>query len=152
MIFEFVVHRLHWLSKIPLLPQIFDAALLACTALTRPAQVTAMDRLEQNLLSIAGVTIQPHRFGGVGFVFAGEELAHLHGNGLLDLRVTREIAGDLTESGAALPHHLFGKSAWVSFWIRTDENVAQGCELFVCALTVKKNLPYPLLSMRPCRP
>lgn len=115
--FRFVVHRLHWLARVPILPQLFDALLLAWTTLFHRRRLRAMEEVEDFVLQIPGMRTCVHRFGGIGFVCNGCEFAHLHGNGLLDVHLTRERAAAWIASGHAKPHHLFGPSAWVSYWM-----------------------------------
>ena len=59
----------------------------------------------------------------------GQEFAHLHGNGLLDVKLTREGAAELVSTGRAAPHHLFGPSAWVSFWLRSRHDLDRALAL-----------------------
>lgn len=126
--FRFVVHRLRWLAHVPLAPQFFDALLLAWTALVNRSRLRAIEALESAAFELPGVAPCLHRFGGIGFAHAGVEFAHLHGNGLLDVHLTRERADALVATGCAEPHHVFGPSAWISFWVRspTDVNAALG--------------------------
>jgi hypothetical protein len=126
--FHFVVHRLRWLTHVPLAPQFFDALLLAWTALVNRPRLRAIEALESAAFELPGVAPCLHRFGGIGFAHDGVEFAHLHGNGLLDVHLTRERAAALAATGRAAPHHVFGPSAWISFWVRspTDVNAALG--------------------------
>ena len=119
MIFEFIVRRLRWLARVPLAPQVLDALLLAWTALFHRGRFAALEALEDRALRIPGVRPCRHRYGGIGFARGGCEFAHLHGNGLLDVRLTRECADSMIAAGLANPHHVFGPSAWVSFWVRS---------------------------------
>ena len=129
MIFEFIVRRLRWLARVPLLPHIFDALLLAWTALFHREQFAAMEALEARALRFPGVRTCRHRFGGIGFERGGCEFAHLHGNGLLDVQLTRECAEITVAAGIARPHHLFGPSAWVSFWVRSEADLPDAARL-----------------------
>ena len=129
MIFEFVVHRLHWLSRVPFAPHLFDAFLLTSTAIFHPETIRAMELFERRVLELPDIKLCRHRFGGTGFVRSGDEFAHLHGNGLLDVRLTCEIAKAINADGLALPHHLFGPSAWVSFWIRSLDDLPNAMQL-----------------------
>src|SRR5260221_14268209 len=98
--FHFVVRYLHWLSRVPGLPQFFDALLLMTTCVVRRSRVVAMERLESEALRLPGVSLKVHRFGGIEFVEKeGRELGHLHGHGLLDVAVGREAADLLIASG-----------------------------------------------------
>lgn len=129
MIFEFIVRRLRWLARVPLAPQMFDALLLAWTALFHRERIAAMEAIEAYALGLPGVQPCPHRFGGTGFARAGREFAHLHGNGLLDVHLTRERAQTIVAAGGACPHHVFGPSAWVSFWVRAKSDVPDALRL-----------------------
>ena len=112
--FRFVVRYLRRLAAIPLAPQIFDALLLAWTALFHREKLRAIEALEIAALRLPGVRQTTHPFGGIGFVRDGREFAHVHGNGLLDVKLTRERASQLVDAGSAGPHHVFGRSAWIS--------------------------------------
>ena len=120
--FRFVVHRLRWLARIPLAPQLFDALLLVWTALFHRKKLRAIEALQTSALRLSGVKGTTHRFGGFGFVRNGCEFAHVHGNGLLDVKLTRERASELIAEGLAEPHHVFGLSVWISFWLRTTDD------------------------------
>jgi hypothetical protein len=39
------------------------------------------------------------------------------------------MARELVAAGRAEVHHVFGESAWVSYWVRGEEDVAGGVEL-----------------------
>lgn len=121
--FRFVVRRLRWLAHVPLAPQMFDACLLLWTALFHRERLAAMESLEAAALHLLGVIPRVHRFGGIGFLREGREFAHLHGNGLLDVELTRERANELVAARRALPHHVFGPSKWISFWLRSLDDV-----------------------------
>jgi hypothetical protein len=128
-IFEFVVRRLHWMARIPGAPHLFEAFLLVGTAMFHRPRLAAMERIEREILQVPAVRLGVHRFGGTGFTIEGHEFAHLHGNGLLDVQLRREDADKVVAAGWAKPHHLFGPSSWVSFWIHTDECVTTALQL-----------------------
>jgi hypothetical protein len=128
-IFGFVVRRLRWLARVPLAPHIFDSLLLTWTAMFQRQRFAAMEQLEAQALGFPGVERCRHRFGGIGFVRGQLEFAHLHGNGLLDVHLTRECAASLVAAGRACPHHVFGPSAWVSFWVRSEADLPNAVEL-----------------------
>jgi hypothetical protein len=120
---------LKWLGRIPGAPQIFDAILLAATALFRPACLRGISAIESAVRRWPGVRIGVHRFGGMGFFFRGKESSHIHGNGLLDCFVGRANRDRLIVSGRAVAHHVFPHSGWISFWVRDDEDVEAALEL-----------------------
>jgi hypothetical protein len=120
---------LKWLARIPGAPLIFDAMLLAGTALFRPARLRAMSAIEAAVGQWPGMRVRVHRLGGIGFFHRGKESSHIHGNGLLDCHVGRDGRDALVSSGRALPHHLFPRSGWVSFWIEDEQDVGSALEL-----------------------
>jgi hypothetical protein len=103
-------------------------------ALVHSPRLAAMEALEAAVLRIPGVRPAVHRLGGVEFLYLDHELGHLHGNGLLDVRVGAKEARMLVSAGNAELHHVFGESAWVSFWIRTPEDVPRGMNLLQKAM------------------
>lgn len=138
--FAWIVRRVHWLSRVPGFPQAFDAMLLMWTFVTNRPRFAAIEELEARVLQLPGVHLQPHRFGGIGFGIGGREIAHLHGNGLLDIHVTRQIADEWIAEGRALPHHVFGRSAWVSVWLRGAEDCGRLAGLIAEARGIPKNV------------
>ena len=133
MIFEFVVHRLKWLARIPGAPQIFDAFLIATTALFRPARFRAISAIESSVAQWPGMRVRVHRLGGIGFFHDGRESSHIHGNGLLDCFVGRQRRDALISEGRALPHHVFPRSGWISFWIEEERDVSAALALIEMA-------------------
>jgi len=127
--FAFAVRRLKWLAAIPGAPQIFDTMLLGSTGLFFPARLRAMSEVEAQVRQWPGMRTGVHRLGGIGFFFRGKESSHIHGNGLLDCFVGRANRDELVRDGRALPHHIFPRSGWISFWIKGDEDVRSALEL-----------------------
>jgi hypothetical protein len=146
MIFRFVVRHLRWLARVPVAPHIFDALLLTWTAIFHRERFAAMMALEAEALRLPGVSPCRHRFGGIGFVGGECEFAHLHGNGLMDVLVTREIAEDLMAARLAEPHHVFGPSSWVSFWIRRRADVPNAVALLRAGLQQLRHSPPELAA------
>ena len=133
MMFKFVVRKLRWLARIPVLPQLFDAGLMAATMLFDRPRLRAMERFENAIHGKYTMQRRPHRFGGVGFFIGTTEIGHLHGNGLLDLFVGKSLRAEQVRRGRALPHHVFPDSGWISFWLKSPADIAQALELFEIA-------------------
>jgi len=128
-IFDFVVRRLKWLAAIPGAPQVFDALLLGSTGLFYRARFRAISDVETAVRQWPGMKPGVHRLGGIGFFFHGKECGHIHGNGLLDCFVGRALRDELVRERRASPHHIFPRSGWVSFWIRTESDLPNALEL-----------------------
>jgi luciferase-like monooxygenase len=90
----------------------------------------ASRRIEQEVAGWDGVTVEPHRFGGIEFRLGRRELGHLHSDSLADLPFPRRIGQMLVETGRAEHHHVLPDSGWVTKRIWTDEDVDETIELF----------------------
>ena len=133
MMFKFVVRKLRWLARIPVLPQLFDAGLMVATMLFDRPRLRAMETFENAIRRKYTIQRRPHRFGGVGFFIGTTEIGHLHGNGLLDLFVGKSFRTEEVRRGRALPHHVFPDSGWISFWLKSPADITRALELFESA-------------------
>jgi len=86
--------------------------------------------IERTVASWPGVTVAPHRFGGIEFRVGRRELGHLHGDRLADLPFTVKIRDELVAAGRASRHHVLPNSGWVSCWIRGADDVPNVIALF----------------------
>jgi hypothetical protein len=91
---------------------------------------TAGRRIEAEVGGWDGVTVHPHRFGGVEFRFGKRELGHLHGDTLADLPFHRRLRDMLVETGPAETHRALPESGWVSKPIRSEGDVDEAIDLF----------------------
>ncbi|SEC22843.1 luciferase family protein [Paenibacillus sp. GP183] len=85
--------------------------------------------LTDELLSWPGVTVQPHRFGGIEFLFNGKEIGHLHGDHLVDLLLSKSRRDELIADGRAKEHHIYPESGWVSVYMRSEADVHNAVEI-----------------------
>ena len=118
-----------FLRLVPGLPALFDTLLMGGTGLLHLDRLRAMHQVETVILSWPGVTTKIHRFSGTEFDLGQREIGHLHGNGLLDIPFTRSLRDEVVQAGRARPHHIFPRSAWVSFPIYTGPNVPDAIAL-----------------------
>ena len=138
-IFAFVVRNFRWLAKVPGAPQIFDTALLLSTALFSPSRLRAISAVEGRAQQLSQVRLGLHRFGGIGFFHSGKEMGHIHGNGLLDCFVGRTNRNRLLgETDGVTAHHVFPRSGWISFFVRSPEDVERALELIQIACAYRE--------------
>ena len=100
--------------------------------------------IEHEVGSWNGLTIVPHRFGGREFRVGRREIGHIHGDALLDLPFPIRIRDQLIVEGRASRHHILPDTGWVSFRIRTAEDVRRAIDL----LRLNYDRPW-LASARP---
>jgi hypothetical protein len=91
---------------------------------------TIHDAIVREVSSWRGVTTGRHRFGGTEFRFGQRELGHLHGSRLADLPFPLLVRNELVAAGRAEPHHVHPESGWVSFYIKSPDDVAGVIALF----------------------
>ena len=83
----------------------------------------AQKSITEAVTSWAGVTSQPHRFGGVEYGIGRREIGHIHGDHLVDIPFPKKVRDEIVASGRAQPHHILPKTGWVSFYINGDKDV-----------------------------
>jgi Family of unknown function (DUF5519) len=76
-----------------------------------------IDAIKKEILSWPNVTVESHRFGGIGFRLNKREMGHIHGESVADLPFPMKTRNDLVASGRVSQHHVLPKSGWVSYWI-----------------------------------
>ena len=81
-------------------------------------------RIEREVGGWEGVSVHPHRFGGVEFRLGKRELGHLHAQ-QADLPFVRTIRDMLVETGRAQPHHVLPDSGWVTVPLDDPDEVVE---------------------------
>lgn len=89
----------------------------------------AQKTIENTVTSWEGVEAHSHRFGGREFRLGTREIGHIHGDRLVDLPFPIKVREELVSRGEAERHHVLPDSGWVSFYIRTEEDVGSAIEL-----------------------
>jgi hypothetical protein len=89
----------------------------------------AQGRISEVVTSWPGVTLQPHRFGGVEYVIGRREVGHIHGDHLVDIPFPKRVRDEIVFAGRAQPHHVLPGSGWVSFYLRQESDVEQAIAL-----------------------
>lgn len=88
------------------------------------------EHIEQQILSWPDTEVHPHRFGGIEFRYDGKELGHLHGDSLADLPFPLRVGRRLVEEGRARKHHILPDTGWVSYPIRSADDLPELVALF----------------------
>jgi hypothetical protein len=135
--FNWVVRKAGLLKHVPLAPALFDSLLLLWGYCFNRQLVLSLEELEEKMREWEHVQVRRHRFGGTQFDFCGKELGHVHSNGLLDVLLTRNLKTMLVQAGRAQEHHVFKQSGWVSFYIRSKEDILPALELLQLACSLK---------------
>jgi hypothetical protein len=76
------------------------------------------------------VTVERRGRDFLEFRLGRRELGHLHGSRLADLPFPVRIREELVRDGKASVHYTHPETGWVSFWIRSDSDIASVVDLF----------------------
>ena len=89
----------------------------------------AQERITKAVTLWPGVTVQPHRFGGVEYVIGKREVGHIHGDHMVDIPFPKKVRDEIVAAGRAQPHHILPETGWVSFYLRQEVDVEQAIAL-----------------------
>jgi hypothetical protein len=95
--------------------------------MTRPSIAA---RIQQEVGSWPDVRVDVYGGGMVFFHVGRREIGHLHGDRLADLPVPVRIREQLVASGKASVHYLHPKTGWISYYIKSEQDVGSVVELF----------------------
>ena len=89
----------------------------------------AQDAITKAAISWAGVTVAPHRFGGVNYVIGKREIGHIHGDYMVDIPFPKKVRDEIVAAGRAQLHHILPETGWVSFYLLQQEDVEKAIAL-----------------------
>ncbi len=95
------------------------------------------------VLQLPEVAEAPHRFGGTKFRFQNLEFMHSHGPRHLDIRLSKEDQERMLKEGKAEPHLFAPQAGWVTFLIRSEEDLEAAKELVRLAYDNARKLVGP---------
>lgn len=90
---------------------------------------TLVSQVVRTVSAWDGITPEPHRFGGTEFSLGKVEIGHIHNHGMVDIPFTKKIRDALVAQNDALPHHLLVESGWITFYVRSEDDVTQALRL-----------------------
>lgn len=89
----------------------------------------ASKQIHQAVMEWDGITAERHHFGGTEYRLGRREIAHVHGDYLVDIPFPKKVRDELVNANRAEPHHVLPDTGWVSFYIRQEADVEQAIEL-----------------------
>ena len=92
--------------------------------------IGASTAIEKAVTAWNGVTAPQHRFGGIEFRLGKRELGHIHEDSLVDIPFPMSIRSRLIAEGVVQKHHVLPDSGWISFFVRTEEDIEKAIGLF----------------------
>lgn len=137
MMFRFVVRYLGFLKHVPLLAWLLDALIGLWNYAFNPSILKSIDRIESEVSQWQDVCVSLHKFGGIQFNYCGQEIGHIHSNGILDILFDRETKYKLMENGFVDEHHSFPGSGWISCCIASPPDVVKAIGLLGLSCKMK---------------
>ena len=118
-----IAQNISFLRKIPYAGILVDEPMKIFMFIFRPKVFCLMVSLNRELKTWKFVDTTYHRFGGIQFNYLGNEIGHMHGNGLVDVPLLVHQKNLYIAKEKALPHHLHPNSTWVSIPIRSTKHL-----------------------------
>lgn len=137
--FRFVVKYLGFVKHVPLFAVVFDSMIMLWNSVFNRQLIKAIECIESELATWKGIERRPHKFGGIQFNYGGKEIGHIHSNGILDILFTRTIKNDLLRRGCATNHHVFTNSGWITFYVRSSEDIKNAISLLARSYNEKSS-------------
>ena len=129
-IFRFVIKSFGRYRGVRPLTQAFDMGLNFLTMVTAPSVHHAIGKIRREIRSWPDVKHSSHKLGGHQFNWRGEELGHIHSNGVADLKLTFKEKDEVIRGYLAVPHHVVPTNSWVTFYIERGDQVQHVVDLF----------------------
>jgi hypothetical protein len=102
---------------------------------------SSYEDLKAWILLLPEVKESPHRFGGTEYQVGGVEFMHSHGPSFLDIRLSLSDQAKVLEAGEADRHRFAPQAGWVSFRIKTSDDLDRAKKIIRLAYDhAKKNL------------
>ncbi|MES2590950.1 MAG: luciferase family protein [Bacteroidota bacterium] len=126
---ELTINYFSFLKHIPMLPHFFDWLIKIKIRLSGKKTLDYIDQIERKVLTWQQTTASSHKSGGVQFNVDGKEIGHIHSNGLLDVFLKLNVAEQLIREGRVTEHRTIKNSGWLSFQIKTEQDILFAIEL-----------------------
>jgi hypothetical protein len=133
--FKFIVRYLGFLKQVPFFATFVEAWMMMYHSIANPRIIHSIDLIEKEVTAWHGVYVSMHKFGGIQFNYNGKEIGHIHSNGILDILFSTKTKKHLLVDGRVADHHVFTKSGWISFYIRSEADVEKAIDLLKLSLT-----------------
>ncbi|NQY08929.1 MAG: DUF5519 family protein [Flavobacteriales bacterium] len=135
-----VEKRFRMLKHVPFLPIIFDEHLKIYTMIFRPKVYKKMMAFAERAKQLMYVSTTVHRYGGLQFNIDDKEIGHMHGDGLVDIRLNKYFAGVIISLGLAEEHHVIKNAGWISFQIKRNQDLNVLDKIVELAYALRLNL------------
>ena len=137
-LFNNVIRTLAFMKHVPFAPMLFDAILKLLTYFTRKDVLIMVDDIEDEVTAWHGVSSKMHKYGGLQFDVHDKEIGHIHGNGVVDILLSRANKDQLLSEGKVTDHHTFKNSGWITYILNGQESKEYALRLFKISYDLKQ--------------
>ena len=107
-----------------------------------------LQSFRESIERLPGVTMAPHRFGGVEFQVHGLEFMHFHDDTHLDARLSKEDQSMVLSENKAEHHQFAPEAGWVTVRIRSHKELDNAREVARLAYSRAKRIMEDPLARR----
>ena len=115
-----IAKHFSFFKQIPLLPILIDEQIKLVTLFTKPKVFSIMIDFVKEMKALEHVESKYHKYGGLEFRVNNKEFCHIHGDGLIDIILTKQKANEFIVTEFAVAHHVIKDSGWVSVQITNE--------------------------------
>ncbi|HEY6306078.1 MAG TPA: luciferase family protein [Candidatus Angelobacter sp.] len=84
--------------------------------------IESLKKVEEQVSTWPGITVHPHRFGGLEFCLGSAEVGHMHNDGAVEIPFPRALRDALLDEGHAQEHRWAPDSGWITFPVRAEQD------------------------------
>ncbi len=128
-------------KKIPLLPNLFDEQLKVITLFFNPKVFANMIELNSWIKSLKNVKTKYHKLGGLEFIVNDKEICHIHGDGLVDVKLNKSLKNKFKRIENIENHHVLPNSNMISYQIAKNDDLIQIKEIIKIVYELNLNTP-----------
>lgn len=110
-------------KNIPFLPILIDEQLKILTLFTKPKVFENMIELNKWIKSLDNIKTKYHKYGGIEYTLNAKEICHIHGDGLVDVKLTKELKSKYINKEQVEPHHELPTSNMISYQLTKNDNL-----------------------------
>lgn len=112
-------------KRIPYLPILIDEQLKIFTLFFRPRVFQYMIEIVQWIKNLPNIETKYHKYGGLEFKINDKEICHIHGDGLVDIILTKKTAAEIILTTKAEEHHVIINTGWISYQIKSETDILE---------------------------
>ena len=100
-----------------------------------------MIELNSWIKSLKNVKTKYHKLGGLEFIVNDKEICHIHGDGLVDVKLNKSLKNKFKRIEKIENHHVLPNSNMISYQIAKNDDLIQIKEIIKTVYELNLNTP-----------